>query len=164
MDFARILSILVSLEKEQVEYAIFGAVALNFHGILRATEDLDLFVRPDAENIDRLCRALKRVYDDPNIDEISSEDLLGDYPAVRYFPPSSADEDDFYLDILTRLGEKVSFSDLEIQDIDVEGVKARVVSPRSLYWLKRDSIRDKDRLDASYLAEKFDLEDDEGGR
>jgi hypothetical protein len=25
---------------------------------------------------------------DPNVDEISSSDLLGDYPALRYCPPS----------------------------------------------------------------------------
>jgi hypothetical protein len=164
MDFAKIVRILDSLEKERVDYAIFGAVALNLHGIVRATEDLDLFVRPEAGNIERLRRALQRVYDDPHIAEISTEDLLGDYPAVRYFPPASEDGDEFYLDILTRLGEKVTYSDLEILEIEVEGVRVRVVSPRTLHWLKRDTIRDKDRVDARYLAEKFDLEEEEGGR
>ena len=38
-------------------------------------------------------------------DEISSADLLGEYPAVRYYPPTG----DLYFDILTRLGEMSSF-------------------------------------------------------
>ena len=105
MDFGEIVRILASLEREEVDYAVFGGVALNFHGILRATEDLDIFVRPDPENIDRLRRALRSVYDDPSIDEIDTEDLLGEYPAVRYYPPCPEGEDGLYLDILTRLGE-----------------------------------------------------------
>ncbi len=166
MNLDEVVRILASLEREGVDYAVFGGVALNFHGIVRATEDLDLFLSPEPENIEGLRRALRGVYDDPHLDEISTEDLIGEYPAVRYFPPSSQDEEDdeFYLDILTRLGEFAQFKDLEIQEIDVDGVKVRLVSPRTLYWLKRGTVRDKDRVDAQYLKEKFDLKyEDEGG-
>lgn len=158
MDFGDVLQILASLEREQVDYAVFGGVALNFHGIVRATEDLDIFVRPEAENIGRLRRALRSVYDDPSIDEIETEALLGEYPSVRYIPPESA-AGDFYLDILTRVGEFASFEDLEIDEIEFNGVKVRLVSPRTLYWMKRDTVRGKDRLDAEYLKQKFDLND-----
>lgn len=161
MKLSEIMRILASLEKERVDYAVFGGVALNFHGIVRATEDLDLFVRPASENIERLRRALKAVYDDPLIDEIDADELIDDYPAVRYYPPAS-DDDELYLDVLTRLGDFASYDDLETQDIDVEGVKVRVVTPRTLYWLKKGTVRDKDRIDAAYLKEKFDLEDDPG--
>lgn len=165
MDFHEVVRILASLEREDVDYAVFGGVALNFHGIVRATEDLDIFVRPEAENIESLRRALREVYDDPQLDEISTEDLTGEYPAVRYFPPRSQGEEDdeFYLDILTRLGEFAEFKDLEIQEIDVDGAKVKLVTPRTLYWLKRGTVRDKDRVDAQYLKEKFDLEDEDGG-
>ncbi len=167
MDFGEIVRILASLEREDVDYAVFGGVALNFHGILRTTEDLDIFVRPDSENIDRLRRALRSVYDDPNIDEIDTEDLLGDYPAVRYYPPSPEGEDGLYLDILTRLGEFFSFDRLEIEELEVEGVIVKLVSPRTLYRLKRHTIRDRDRADAAYIKEKFGLTDndlrDDGG-
>lgn len=62
---------------------------MGFHGLVRATEDVDLFVRATAENIGRLRDAFRSAYaDDPNVDEIGAADLLGDYPAVRYYPPS----------------------------------------------------------------------------
>ena len=153
-----VLAVLRALEEERVEYAVFGAVALNLHGIGRATEDLDLFVRPEPANIERLRRALSRVYDDPHIAEISSDDLCGDYPAVRYVPPDG----DFYLDILTRLGEFARYADLETQTVDIEGIRIRVVSPRELYRLKRGTARAQDRADAELLREKFGLGDNQG--
>jgi hypothetical protein len=44
MDFELIKSLLAALERQRVRYAVFGAVALNLHGLARFTEDLDLFV------------------------------------------------------------------------------------------------------------------------
>ncbi len=63
---------------------------MAFHGIVRATEDLDIFIRATPENIKRLRVALRQSYsNDPHIEEITTEDLPGAYPAVRYFPPNS---------------------------------------------------------------------------
>lgn len=87
MDYAKSKELLGELEREGVQYIVFGAVALNFHGLARFTEDLDLFIRPEVDNINRLKRALHSVFDDPDIEQITAEDLLGDYPAVQYIPP-----------------------------------------------------------------------------
>jgi hypothetical protein len=54
VDYDVIKRVLAALEDERVRYVIFGAVALNFHGLARFTEDLDLFVSADADNIERL--------------------------------------------------------------------------------------------------------------
>lgn len=51
------LRVIRSLNEAGVEYVVVGGVAVNVHGLVRATEDLDLFVKPDAENIARLRRA-----------------------------------------------------------------------------------------------------------
>ena len=99
--------------------------------------------------------ALKAVYDDPSIDEISEADLAGDYPAVRYYPPSG----DLFLDIVARLGEFARYEDLEVQEIDAGGIKVRVATPRTLHWLKKGTVRDIDRFDAEALREKFGLEE-----
>lgn len=48
------------LAKEGVEYLIVGAWAVAFHGRPRYTGDLDLFVRRDAANADRLMRVLEQ--------------------------------------------------------------------------------------------------------
>jgi hypothetical protein len=144
-----------ALEREGVEYVVFGGVALNLLGLARATQDLDLFVAPNRSNLEGFKRALYQVFEDPTIDEISVDELLTDYPAVQYAPPQG----DFHLDILTRLGEAFRFEDLEAVTIDLAGQPIRVVSPATLYRMKRDTVRPKDRADAEAIRRRFDLGD-----
>jgi predicted nucleotidyltransferase len=47
--------VLRASESAGLEYVLIGATAMGFHGVVRATEDLD---------------------------------LLGEYPAMRYYPPT----------------------------------------------------------------------------
>ena len=128
---------------------------MNLHGIPRFTEDLGVFIEPTRENVEAVKRALRKVYDDPNIDEISADDLAGEYPAVQYVPP----EGDFHVDILTRLGEAFRFEDLEPDETTLDGVKVRLVSPRTLFRMKKDTVRPKDRLDADGLRAKYGFEE-----
>jgi hypothetical protein len=60
MEFERFLAVLRALERERVDYALVGATALGLHGIIRATEDMALFVRPTSDNIDRADAAALR--------------------------------------------------------------------------------------------------------
>jgi hypothetical protein len=73
--FDDVLRVIEALNSAGVEYVVIGGVGLNVHGIIRATEDLDLFVRPDAGNVARLRSALKAVWSDPSIEEITADDL-----------------------------------------------------------------------------------------
>jgi hypothetical protein len=155
MDYDVTKRILAALEQYKVHYAVFGAVALNLHGLARFTADLDIFVEPTAENIERLRTALKSVDDDPAIDEISTEDLLGEYPAVQYNPRDAG----FHIDILTRLGEVYAFADLKVERISLDELTVSVVTPQTLYEMKRDTIRLKDKADAHLLKERFGLKD-----
>ena len=54
MDEQRLRAVFRALSEQGVEYAVFGAVALGLHGLARATADIDLFIPPDAANIERL--------------------------------------------------------------------------------------------------------------
>ncbi|MGA7613544.1 MAG: nucleotidyl transferase AbiEii/AbiGii toxin family protein [Thermoanaerobaculia bacterium] len=139
-----------------MHYAVFGGAALNLHGLARFTDDLDLFIDPTIENVERLKRALAAVFDDDSISEISADDLLGDYPAVQYIPP----EGTFHVDILTRLGDAFRFPDLEIVRIPLDELTVSVVSPRTLYEMKKGTTRLQDRADAELLRERFSLEED----
>lgn len=47
-----------SLNSNEVEYLVIGAFAVSFHGYPRYTGDLDLLVRPSAQNAERIVRAL----------------------------------------------------------------------------------------------------------
>jgi hypothetical protein len=155
MNYAASRRILAAFEEEGVRYLVFGGVAMNLHGLPRFTEDLDVFIEPTRENVEAVKRALRKVYDDPNIDEISADELVGDYPAVQYVPP----EGDFHVDILTRLGEAFRFEDLEPDETTLDGVKVKLVSPRTLFRMKKDTVRPKDRLDADGLRAKYGFEE-----
>jgi len=84
-------------------------------------------------------------------------DLAGEYPAIRYYPPSGH----MFLDILARLGTFASYEDLEVQEMEVGGVRVRVATPRALYSLKRATLRAIDRADAEALRQRFDLDEDD---
>lgn len=156
MDEERLRAVFRALSEQGVEYAVFGAVALGLHGLARATADVDLFVAPDAANIERLKAALREVFEDPHIEDITAEDLCGDYPAVRYYPP-----DGFGFDILTRLGDAFRYTDLDIEEKNYGGVPVRVVTPRTLWRMKKDTVRPTDRFDAEVLAERFGLREED---
>ncbi len=87
MEFDKLLAVLRAFHAEAVEYVLVGGAALNLLGLVRATVDVDFFVRPDAANVERIRRALRRVWDDPEINGIVAEDLAGEYAVVRYGPP-----------------------------------------------------------------------------
>jgi nucleotidyltransferase AbiEii toxin of type IV toxin-antitoxin system len=155
MDFDKVLALFRALNLEEVDYIVFGALALNAHGIVRTTVDVDLFIRPTRENVDRLKRALRRVWDDPHLEEITAADLAGDYPAIQYGPPG----EQLTIDLVARLGEAFRFEDLEWQTVPIEDVPVRVVTPFTLYRMKRDTVRTKDRADAEALRLKFGFEE-----
>jgi hypothetical protein len=156
MDYDLTRKVLAALERERAQYIVFGAVALALHGIPRATEDLDLFIAPTRENVERVKAALRSVFDDPSIEQITAEDLLGEYPAVQYVPPSGP----FHIDILTRLGELYTFETLDTERVDYEGLAVTVVTPNQLFQMKRSTVRLKDKADAERIVEEFGLEED----
>lgn len=85
-----------------------GAVALALHGIVRGTQDVDLFVRPTEDNVARLRDALFEVWQDPAISEISAAELAGEVPVVRYTPT-----DEMTVDVIARIGEAFAFDQVE---------------------------------------------------
>lgn len=157
MDQDEVIRVLRAFEAARLEYVLIGATAMGFHGVVRATEGIDLFIRATAENVDRLRTALRQAYeDDPHINEISSADLMGEYPAVRYYPPTG----DLYFDFLTRLGESASFETVEAEIKEIQGTRVRVATPLALYRLKKGTIRAQDHADAALLRERFNLQDE----
>ena len=158
MDRDEVLRVLRAFEAAGLEYVLIGAAAMGFHGLVRATQDLDLLIRATPQNIEKLRAALRVAYKgDPRIDEISSDDLLGEYPMVRYVPPTG----DLYLDVTTRLGEVASFETVDVEVKDVDGTHVHIATPAALYRLKKGTIRPQDRADAAALRERFNLTEED---
>lgn len=154
MEPETIRALFAALRDEKVDYVLVGAVAMDVLGIGRLTEDIDVFVRPTPDNVERLRRALRRVWQDPAIDEITAADLAGDYPAVQYVAPDGTP-----IDIMSRLGEAFEFGDLEATVYSYGDVDVKVATPTTLYRMKRDTVRLRDKADAQVLKEKFGLQE-----
>jgi acylphosphatase len=132
-----------------------GAVALNVHGIVRATQDIDIFVQPEQQNVERLKKALRAVWDDPEIEGIRYEELAGEYATIRYLPP----DEDLVIDIITQLGEAFRFDDLAAETVTWNGVSVRVATAQTLYQMKKGTLRPVDRADAAELKGRFNLKE-----
>lgn len=130
---------------------------MGAQGLSRATDDIDLFVAPDLENIEKIKRALRKVFPDESIDEISSDDLSGDYPVIRYGPPDHS----YIIDLIAKVGDAFSFEEIESEEMLIEGICIKVATPRMLYRLKRDTIRPLDRFDADAIRRRFDLREED---
>jgi len=62
--FDDFLDVLKAFQKEKLEYILIGGFAVIIHGMPRVTQDLDIFVKMVPENIEKLRRALKTIFDD----------------------------------------------------------------------------------------------------
>ena len=141
------LRVLQALNDYDVEYILIGGVAVILHGLNRLTRDIDIFINLDEANIERLRGALRSVFDDASIEEITFEELRK-YPVIRYGTPQ-----DFYIDILARLGEAAAYNDLAYEILEYQGVPIRIGTPETLYNLKKATVREKDKVDALFLRE-----------
>lgn len=155
MSFDQFLAVLRAFEREQVDYILVGGVAVNIHGIVRTTEDIDFFIDPTEQNVERIRQALRSLWDDPAIEDITAADLAGAYPTVRYGPPTG----DIIIDLLAGLGTAFRFKDLESERREFSGVQVRVATPATLVRMKRDTVRPRDRADAALLQKRFGLKD-----
>jgi len=75
--------LLQSLNESKVDFIVIGATAFPVYGYARATLDIDLFVRPEKENIQKLRKALMDFgYD---LSDISEEDMLKNKLLIRQY-------------------------------------------------------------------------------
>jgi hypothetical protein len=157
MSFDQFLAVIRAFEREGVEYILVGGVAVNIHGIVRTTEDVDFFVRATPANVERIRAALRSLWSDPHIAEITAEDLAGEYQTIRYGPPSG----DITIDLLAGLGTAWQFDDLQSERLEFGGTSIRVATPATLFKMKRSTVRPRDHADALLLRERFNLEEEQ---
>src|SRR6185312_6719530 len=91
------ISLLAAFAAAKVEFAVVGGVAVNLHGYVRATNDLDIFIRPTPENARAAFSALLAL--GVPLQGLEPDDLLDDEENLRFGP----DED--HIDILSSIGE-----------------------------------------------------------
>ena len=138
---------LSALSEARAEYLLVGAYALASHGLVRATLDMDLWVRATPENAHRVHAAL----------------LAFGAPAER-FDASDLTADDTVLqlgvapvriDILT----SISGVDFEAawerrQVVELDGLSVAVMSLEDLATNKRATGRPQDLVDLQWLEDR----------
>jgi hypothetical protein len=145
--FNQFNAIINALNKYGVEYILIGGYAVILHGLPRTTQDMDIVLKMTEENIDRFQRALKSLYDDQDIEEISISELKK-YAVIRYGTP-----DNFYIDIMAGIGEAEDFDSIESEIKRIGDISIKVATPEDLYRMKNNTIRPHDKGDALFLKE-----------
>jgi hypothetical protein len=147
-DFKDLLS---AFSAHGVEYLVVGAHALAAHGHVRATKDLDVWIRPSADNASRVLRALS-AFGAP-LQDLSIEDLS--HPGLIFqigVPPVR-------IDILTTI-DGVEFAPAWLERIQARfgDLSVPVLSRGDLIRNKRatgrlQDLADVERLEAGPQAE-----------
>ena len=145
--FDNFINVLKAFDEFQVEYILIGGVALVLHGMERLTRDVDIFVRNESKNIERLQNALQSVFQDESINEITMNEL-NKYSVIRYGTPMG-----FNIDLISKIGKAFSFEDLAFEIINHQNITIRIATPETLLKLKKDTIRERDKIDSLFLKE-----------
>ncbi len=145
------ISLLAAFAAAGVEYAVVGGVAVNAHGYLRTTHDLDLFIRPTVENAEAAFQALFAL--GVPLVGLESADLLSDEENLRFGPAED------HIDILASIGE-MSFDQVWRNRMEtmVDGLSIPFISKTDLIENKRQIGRLRDLADAEELSQIPDVE------
>lgn len=141
-----LIKLCAALNSQGSKYIVIGGMAMNQHGMLRATEDIDLLVESSRENQEKVRRALE-VLPDKAVREMAESDLES-FTVVRV-------ADEIVVDLmLAACGITYDEAVNEIEMRKVGGVSIPFPSARLLLRMKQ-TYRDKDIADRMFLQHKL---------
>lgn len=136
--------LLAAFNARGAEFLVVGAYALAAHGLVRATKDLDVWVRPEPENAERVLAALA-TFGAP-LHDLSAEDLSR--PGLIF----QIGVEPIRIDVITRI------DGVEFDAAWSDRVEARfddqvvfVLSRHHLIQNKKSAGREQDLLDVKWL-------------
>ena len=138
--------LLADLSRHEIDYILVGGLAVTLCGYVRATIDVDILIRVDDQNVDRLLQRLEH-FGEGHARELSLSDFAAEEGSIRVV-------EDFPVVIFTVMsGHK--YEDLlpmtdthRIGDVDVVYLNAD-----GLILLKSGSLRPRDQMDVEALKE-----------
>ena len=143
-DFSELL---LAFNAHHVEYLLVGAHALAVYGHVRATKDIDVWVRPDSENAQRVLQALSEFgapLGDLNQNDLSKAGTIFQIgvPPIR-------------IDVITAI-DGVEFAQAWPERLETSfgGVPVFVISRHHLITYKKTSARLQDLADVEQLEAK----------
>lgn len=138
------LDMLKCLNKADVDYIMVGGWAVNLHGYIRATIDLDIWILADHANARKVYAALG-AFGAP-LGDVRPEDFAADGTIFQIGVAPCR------IDVINRI-DGVSYADASPRAIRkvIDGVPVRIISREDLITNKRASGRTKDLADAEIL-------------
>lgn len=143
-DFKEFLKL---LRENDVRYLLIGGFAVGYHGYPRATNDIDIWIAPEADNIDRTFQCLMQFGFDTTALQLdwlkTPEKILRlGYPPVR-------------IDLMTTISG-VAFNDAYQRRItdDLDGEPVSLIGLEDLRTNKKAAGRHKDLDDLEHLGDR----------
>ena len=163
----RFFDLLAVVGRHRVEFVLIGGFALAFHGVVRATKDVDIVPEPSVENLTRLWEALVELEARPGeLGALRPEEL----PLAWSRAGLIGGGGNWILD--TRLGRIDvmqwvkgidSYADLRAaaveQDVPEIGFRLIVAGFDDLVTMKEEAGRDQDLIDVTALRMARGLEE-----
>ena len=149
-------SLLGELASHEVDFLVAGGLAVNLHGYVRSTQDLDIIPCPDASNMRRLADALTDL-------EVVAVGAKAERLVLDLSHPESLAVGNYFLE--TKFGALDLFNGhrpdikryrrLEAAAIEVAvgSHQIKVISKTDLIAMKREAGRPKDLQDIAALTE-----------
>jgi predicted nucleotidyltransferase len=141
--------VIANFDLHKVEYILIGGFAMAFHGHVRATNDVDLWIKNTPANMRRLREALIAC-GIPEARGLRDTSQLG-----GGFTVFNMMESDFQIDLFHNLK---SFKEVDFDECyaraktsDYNGVQIRVLGAEDLLTEKKSTGREKDLGDVSFL-------------
>lgn len=150
LDAERIFEVLA---EHAVEYVLVGGLAVQTHGHVRTTIDIDVFPRPERSNLARLADALN--FMDARVLNPGSEGLAIDSAMLPRATMWQFDTCHGAIDVLHDAPGAPPYDELRRRALDIElgEMKIAVVGRDDLINMKRASARSIDLDDVAALTE-----------
>lgn len=143
MDPGPFASLLADLGRAEVRYLVVGGVACALNGYVRTTEDVDILVDRDPDNIRRLLAVLAN-FGEGHARDLSVDDFTDEEGAISIC-------EEFPLDVFTRMGGLRYADLLPHRAIERGPVPIPYVDAEGLIRLKSGSLRTQDKIDVEAL-------------
>jgi predicted nucleotidyltransferase len=140
-DFKEFLKLLAD---HKVEYILVGGYAVGFYGYVRATADIDIWIRPEKNNAERLVTALREF--GFAMESLYPSMFLKEDNIVRLGEPP------FRIELMTAVSGVTFDECIERAKIEqLDGVDVKIISLEDLKLNKQAAGRHKDLDDLEHL-------------
>jgi len=150
--------VLSSLSKAKVKYLVAGGIAMNLHGLARATFDLDLVVFLEKENVLKFVKTMKRLGYKPKV-PVRPEEFADERKRKEWIEKKNMVVFSFYhsknpmdlIDVFVYHPRPFNEMFRARKTVDLLGQKIHAVSLKDMLYMKRKAGRPKDSFDLRFL-------------